>query len=101
MSSGERVTWENVLAQGRETLRQAGVREYELDAWYLFEQAFEISRARYYLCARETAAVREEQVRRYREELSRRAAHEPLQHILGTQEFMGLEFLVNLSLIHI
>ena len=50
------MTWGELLKQGQERLKKAGIQEYELDAWYLFEQAFSMSRARYFLDAKEEAA---------------------------------------------
>lgn len=38
------MTWGELLKQGQERLKKAGIQEYELDAWYLFEQAFSMSR---------------------------------------------------------
>ena len=46
------MTWGELLKQGQERLKKAGIQEYELDAWYLFEQAFSMSRARYFLDAK-------------------------------------------------
>lgn len=89
------MTWEEVLKSGQEQLIRAGIAEAGLDAWYLFEKVFGISRARYYLCARDEAGVSEEQLSVYEGYLRRRAGHEPLQHILGTRDFMGMEFYVN------
>ncbi len=88
-------TWEQVLYYGRNRLSEAGIAEAELDGWYLFEEVFQISRAMYFLKSRETAAFSTEQAERYLTMISRREAREPLQHILGTQDFMGLSFLVN------
>lgn len=90
------MTYGEYLEAGRKRLKEAGVPEPELDAWYLFEAAFQISRAEYFLCAGQ--AVREthqEKTEAYENGLRRREGREPLQHILGTQEFMGLEFEVN------
>lgn len=89
------MTWGEILFKGQERLKNAGIAEYQLDAWYLFEHVFGISRARYFLCAKETAEVPEEKLSEFEAALSRRTGREPLQHILGTQEFMGLEFYVN------
>ncbi|MCI7795721.1 MAG: peptide chain release factor N(5)-glutamine methyltransferase [Lachnospiraceae bacterium] len=88
-------TWGELLAAGKEKLKEAGVAEYDLDAWYLFEHAFGISRMQYFLCSGEQAGPGEEAFASYESGLSRRSKREPLQHILGTQEFMGLEFTVS------
>lgn len=87
------MTWGELLSEGQKRLKDAGISEYELDAWYLFEHVFGISRAKYFLCARERAG--EEKRPEFEALLKRRAAREPLQYIIGTQEFMGLEFYVN------
>lgn len=87
------MTWGEVLSEGQKKLKNAGISEYALDAWYLFEHVFDISRAQYFLCAGERAEGEKQQ--EFEAALERRAAREPLQHIIGTQEFMGLEFYVN------
>ena len=89
------MTWGELLKQGQERLKKAGIQEYELDAWYLFEQAFSMSRARYFLDAKEEAAPEAPALKAYENGLERRSGRVPLQHILGTQEFMGMEFFVN------
>lgn len=89
------MTWGELLKQGQERLKKAGIQEYELDAWYLFEQAFSMSRARYFLDAKEEAAPEAPALKAYEDGLERRSGRVPLQHILGTQEFMGMEFFVN------
>ncbi|MBE5971399.1 MAG: peptide chain release factor N(5)-glutamine methyltransferase [Lachnoclostridium sp.] len=88
-------TWAQILAAGQKELQNAGIVEYNLDAWYLFEHAFGISRMQYFMCSVQKAEPTEESLREYKEGIARRAKREPLQHILGTQEFMGLEFFVN------
>jgi len=88
-------TWAQVLAEGQKRLQDAGIAEYNLDAWYLFEHAFGINRMQYFMCSVQKAEPAEEALREYEEGILRRAKREPLQHILGTQEFMGLEFYVN------
>ena len=88
-------TWAQVLATGQKQLQDAGIAEYNLDAWYLFEHAFGISRMQYFMCSAKEADSTEDALREFHEGIARRAKREPLQHILGTQEFMGLEFYVN------
>lgn len=115
--------WADVLNYGKKVLKNAGIVEADLDAWYLFEQSFGISRAQYFLCARENIvgstaqkiAVQEqhgdllesgnalecaelwlkEKLSAYENALKKRAARIPLQQIIGQQEFMGLSFFVN------
>lgn len=115
--------WADVLNYGKKILKNAGIVEADLDSWYLFEEIFGISRAQYFLCARENIvgstaqkiAVQEqhgdllesgnalecaelwlkEKMSAYENELKKRAARIPLQQIIGQQEFMGLSFFVN------
>ena len=115
--------WADILNYGKKILKNAGIVEADLDAWYLFEQSFGISRAQYFLCARENIvgstaqkiAVQEqhgdllesgnaldcaelwlkEKLSAYEHALKKRAARIPLQQIIGQQEFMGLSFFVN------
>lgn len=89
------MTWGQILAEGQNHLKEAGIAEYNLDAWYLFEHAFEISRMQYFMCSAQKAEPEGAAWREFSEGIRRRASREPLQHILGTQEFMGLEFYVN------
>lgn len=115
--------WADVLNYGKKILKNAGIVESDLDTWYLFEQIFGISRAQYFLCARENIAGStaqkiavqeqhgdllesgnalecaelwlEEKLSAYENALKKRAARIPLQQIIGQQEFMGLTFFVN------
>ena len=115
--------WADVLNYGKKILKNAGIAEADLDSWYLFEEIFGISRAQYFLCARENIvgstaqkiAVQEqhgdllesgnaldcaelwlkEKLSAYEHALKKRAARIPLQQIIGQQEFMGLSFFVN------
>lgn len=115
--------WADVLNYGKKILKNAGIVEADLDAWYLFGQIFGISRAQYFLCARENIAGStaqkiaaqeqtgnslesknaldcvelwlKEKMSAYENILEKRASRIPLQQILGQQEFMGLTFFVN------
>ena len=74
-------------------MKDAGVLDYQLDAWYLMEYACKICKSEYYLHAKEEmegAAFQE-----YRLLLKKRGERVPLQYITGVQEFMGLPFKVN------
>ncbi len=86
-------TLKSAYSAGMERLRQSGVPEADLDAWYLLEYVTGISRSSYYMEPDRKMSVW--QRARYEECLSRREQRIPLQHITGEQEFMGLTFLVD------
>ncbi|MDO4261997.1 MAG: peptide chain release factor N(5)-glutamine methyltransferase [Eubacteriales bacterium] len=86
MTAGE------LLRGGKETLRRAGVPEWELDAWYLLEHVTGCTRNEYFLHPERKVSLEQEE--RYRELLRRRSLREPLQYLTGEQEFMGLSFRV-------
>ena len=66
-----------LFREGKETLRKAGVGEWELDAWYLLEEVTGITRSRYYLD--QECSVEEADEHRYRELLQKRSRHIPLR----------------------
>lgn len=78
---------------GQTALKEVDIEDAVLDAWYLLEFTTGISRAMYFLKMNEEMSG--EQETQYRSYIEKRAGHIPLQHITGTQEFMGLEFQVN------
>ena len=86
-------TVRKVLDWTREFLTSKGVENSRRETEWLLVAALGLDRIGIYvnfdkpLTDRELAACREL--------VSRRARREPLQYILGTQEFMGLEFMVN------
>ena len=85
-----------LLQKGIERLLQAGIQEAKLDAWYLFSECFHITRVEYFLKQKERLTEKEKEAERQWEEfLCRREKREPLQYILGVQEFMGLPFFVS------
>lgn len=93
MSSQDKYSLEYAYRQGTEKLKNAGVPEAQLDAWYLLEHVTGIGRAAYYAYPdRELPAGQRAEYDRCIEARCRRI---PLQHITGEQEFMGLPFLVN------
>jgi len=77
---------------GIQMLKDVGIQEASLDAWILFEEATQVTRAAYYADA--DKVIGEDDERQYIQWLNKRALREPLQHILGFQEFMGLKFFV-------
>ncbi len=83
-------TYKVLLQTGRELLKHHGIADADVDAWYLLAHVFGINRTD--LLLRGDQPVPTEQEASYRSLLALRAEHIPLQHITGTQEFMGLEF---------
>lgn len=86
-------TYKDVYETGRTELEQAGIDEAALDARLLLE--FVCDTDRNTLLVHGDREVSGEECGRYRDLIGRRAAHVPLQHLTGQQEFMGLTFLVN------
>lgn len=87
------LTLKQLYKVGTVKLAEEGIEEFSLDAWYLLEYVTGVSKAIYF--AEPEQAVSEEDVDRYMDCIRRRAAHIPLQHITGEQEFMGYPFRVN------
>ena len=87
------MTLGTLLKQGREILQNAGIAEWDLDAWYLLEYVTGVSRSQYFLDPERE--VPQEQEVLYRQMIDKRSTHIPLQHLTGEQEFMGLTFKVN------
>ena len=87
------MTLREACAWGQEHLAAAGVEDARIDAWYLLEYVTGVNRASYY--ADSGRRLTEEQEERYSDLIRKRGARIPLQHLTGTQEFMGLEFQVN------
>ena len=87
------LTLKQLYKVGTVKLAEEGIEEFSLDAWYLLEYVTGVSKAMYF--AEPDRAVSEENADRYIDCIRRRAAHIPLQHITGEQEFMGYPFCVN------
>lgn len=87
------MTIRQLWIEGTQELEQAGIEEASLDARYLLLAAFQLTPATYLLKQREETEPEAE--KQYREMLMLRRKRIPLQYILGVQEFMGLEFLVD------
>jgi len=79
-----------LLTQGLAQLREAGVQSHALAAELLLMHV--LGRDRVFLYAHPDTAPPEEGQRRFSELVARRAAGEPTQHLIGKQEFWGLEF---------
>ena len=85
------MTYEKLLAQATDRLIMAGVTDAQLDAWYLLEDTFGISRADYFLKKRECP---ERIPGCWEDRLKLRCDRMPLAYVLGYTEFMGLRFAV-------
>ena len=87
------MTLKEAYEYGQEQLKNVGIDDADLDAWYLLEHVTGITRAGYFMDMHRALSEKEEA--EYREFVAIRAKHVPLQHITGAQEFMGLAFGVN------
>ena len=92
------MTLRQLLEEGREELKKAGVTDWALDARYLLMAAFDLDLAS--LLVKQERQIlpggeSEEKIHRYQQMIGRRAERIPLQQILGEQEFMGFPFQVN------
>nr|WP_296065750.1 peptide chain release factor N(5)-glutamine methyltransferase [uncultured Mediterraneibacter sp.] len=86
-------TLKAMYAEGEEQLRQAGIEEAGLDAWYLLEFVTGVDKAHYYM--NPDRRMEQSVAQEYEKAVKLRTEHIPLQHITGVQEFMGLEFQVS------
>ena len=84
---------QRIYKEGSAYLESRQIPDAQIDAWYLLEYVTGISRASYY--GNPEKNISEEEAKRYWEYLEKRARRIPLQHITGSQEFMGLDFKVN------
>lgn len=83
----------DVLHNGSELLKDAGVEEFELDARLLLENVLNKSRSELFL-ARDVKLT-DNQLVRYQTFIERRGQREPVAYILGEQEFWSLDFIVS------
>ncbi len=85
-------TLEDALLKGRFLLKENGIADGDIDAWYLLAYYFQVNRVRYYM--QSAITITEEQYGQYLQLVLKRSKHIPLQYITGEQEFMGFKFLV-------
>jgi release factor glutamine methyltransferase len=78
------------ILQGAHRLRKARVPEARREAGSLL--AYVLGRDRSFILTHAEDAIGEEETKRFRECLERRAQGEPLQYITANQEFFGLDF---------
>lgn len=87
------ISYNNALKEAITYLEQENIMDAKIDAWYLLEYITGFSRVDFLLRGNEDMSDQEYQ--KLRELTAKRAAHVPLQHLIGTTEFMGLSFYVN------
>lgn len=87
------MTYREIYQEGVKVLTETAIAEAALDARLLLEYVCKTDRNT--LLAHGDREVTGEEQEQYLETIARRAAHVPLQHITGEQEFMGLTFAVN------
>ena len=87
------MNYTEAFLMGMQKLKEAEIGEAQLDARLLLEEVCGTDHNTL-LCHgdREVSEAEEEQ---YRKAVEQRAVHVPLQHLLGSQDFMGLRFQVN------
>lgn len=90
MAQPEIWTTLKVLEWTKEFLSSRGVENARLEAEWLLCAATGLDRVGLYLNFEKP--LNDEELATYRAMVTRRGRREPLQHILGTQEFCGLEF---------
>ncbi len=86
------MTLREALTLGKDLLKKSEIEEYETDAWLLLEAACGCTRNDLFLRGNEP--ILEEKEMLYKEYLEKRQSRIPVQHIVGVQCFMGLDFLV-------
>lgn len=87
------MTYEELYREGAQTLQNAGINEYSLDARLLLEMVCGTDRND--LLVHGDRPVEEKQISNYHLLIQQRAKRIPLQHLTGVQNFMGLDFKVN------
>lgn len=87
------MTRRQLLTWGRERLRASQIEEWSLDAWILLEYVEGCTKNDYLLYPHQEMTDAKRQL--YEELIEKRSIHIPLQHLTGSQEFMGLSFYVN------
>ncbi len=87
------LTVRTLLGESRRALLRAGIENGAQEAVWLLEGA--LGRSALRVMMEQECPLSDGEVLAAREAVARRARREPLQYILGTQEFCGLEFEVN------
>lgn len=88
------MTLDTLLKWGTAELLANEVVNASLDAWYLMEHVFGLSRVQF-LLTREQPLTEDGRTDDYKQLIGQRAAGRPVQYLMGYTEFMGLTFEVD------
>ncbi len=91
------MTFREALVIGEEVLKKVNIVDARNDAWLLLAMICKMDRTYYYMHMDDELTT--EQISEFESMLKKRAEHVPLQYITGEQEFMGLPFKVNSSVL--
>ena len=91
--SAGQVTVGEVITEARQMLEQAGIESAGQEAFWIVEHA--LRAPAHHVIADRDRPLSHAELLSARGLIMRRVGREPLQYILGTQEFCGLEFAVN------
>lgn len=91
------MTFREAIAYGEKKLNSAGVMDARNDAWLLLAFVCKIDHTYYYMHMEDV--LTDIQQEEYERVLGKRAERVPLQYITGEQQFMGLPFYVNSSVL--
>lgn len=91
------MTYREAIVLGEKNLQDAGITDARNDAWLLLAMACKIDHTYYYMHMDEE--MPEEMQHEFEVLIKKRAERVPLQYITGEQEFMGMTFHVNSSVL--
>ena len=86
-------TYFEVLKKARKFLKNKGIEDADVDAWYLMSYLLDVNRASFFNIRDEK--MPEDKIEAFHKLVYKRSQNFPIQYIIGMQEFMGLEFVVN------
>lgn len=92
-------TYREILKACEKELTEAGVPGADWDAWLLLSHCFGLDQSSYLLRRDQKQELPKEKLEELQRLTQERRKRIPLQYLLGTQEFMGLSFLVNESVL--
>ena len=87
------MTLKEAYEYGVEKLQESGIEDAKEDSFYLLEFVTGVNRGKYYTI--EQQEMTPEELREVMALIQKRSMRIPLQHLIGSTEFMGLPFQVN------